>query len=418
MKQLAKMAGLNSVYVWTGIPINSANNMCFSIADIKVDDFRHVYLDHNATTYLREEIIKLLENFYEDKLAFGNPSSSTFLGKNAYELINTARYQIAECLDVKQEEIIFTGSGTEANNLAIKGIAFKNADKKGHIITSKIEHPSVLETVRWLEKFGFEATYLDVDSKGFVSPEDVKKNIKQDTILVAVMSANNEIGTLQPIKEIGEICSSHSIPFMTDAVQEFGHIKVKPKEVGISLMSISAHKIYGPKGAGALYVDEKVSLTPIIHGGKQEFGIRAGTENAGSIIAFGKAAKLIYKEMEEENNRLLKLQEYFLSKIREIVPDYSINGPLDKRLPNNLSINFPGIDSGILLLYLNKAGIYVSSGSACSSGSNEYSHVLSAIGLTREKYGTIRFSFGLKTTEDDLDYLFRYLKIILEKIKQ
>lgn len=409
--------GLNSIFVWTGIPIVSSNNMCIPVADIQIEDFRHVYFDHNATTYMREEIVKLLSKFNEDNLTYGNPSSSTSLGKTAFELINTARFQIAECLKVNQNEIVFTSCGTESNNLAIKGIAFKNLDKKGHIITSKIEHPSVLETIHWLESIGFEATYLDVDKEGFVSPDDLKKCVKQNTILVSIMTANNEIGTLQPVNEIGKVCNSFGVPFMTDAVQAFGRMKLRPKESGISLMSLSGHKIYGPKGIGALYIDKDLSLTPLLHGGKQEYELRGGTENTGSIVAFGKAAHLIHSEMDMENNRLMELREYFLNGLRKIIPDFSINGSLDKRLPNNLSINFPGIDAGALLLYLNQAGIYVSSGSACSSGSTEYSHVLTAIGVNREEYGTIRISFGIKTSKEDLDYFFKYLKIILEKLK-
>lgn len=410
--------GLNSVYTWIGIPIHSPNNSCIPIADFKVDDFRHVYLDHCATTYLRDEIKDLISRFNNDRLAFGNPSSSSLLGKNAYELISTARYQIADCLKVNYGEIIFTGSGTEANNLAIKGIAFKYLEKKGHIITNKIEHSSVLETLHWLQNIGFDVTYLDVDSDGFVSPENIKRHIKQNTILVAVMTANNEIGTIQPINEIGEICKTEKIPFFTDAVQAFGKIKLRPKESGISMMSLSAHKIYGPKGIGALYIDESLTLTPVLHGGKQEFGLRAGTENVSSIITFGKAAKLIHEEMEGENKRITNLNNYFLSGLQKLIPGFHLNGSKYNRLPQILSIGFPLVDSGALLLGLNKAGIYVSSGSACNSGSNEYSHVLSAIGLERSKYGTIRFSFGLKTTTEDLNYVLKYLSVVLDQLVQ
>lgn len=407
---------LNSIYTWVGIPIHSIDKLCKPVPTITVKNYREVYLDNSATTPPRKEVKRLLANYYKGTMGFGNASSSTYLGKKAYELVHKARAQIADCLKVKPKEIIFVGGGSEANNMAVKGISFQHLKDRGHIITSKIEHPSVLESARYLQQIGFDLTCLDVDREGYVSPQSVKDHLRKETILVAIMAANNEIGTINPIEEIGEICREADVPFMVDAIQAFGRIKLKPKEMGIDLLSISGHKIFGPKGVGVLFVDEKISLTPLIHGGKQEFELRAGTENVASIAAFGEAARLIYAEMEEENKRLLELRKYFLSRLKKIIPDYIVNGSLKNRLPQNLNIGFPNIDSGELLLALNQIGVFVSAGSACSAGSKEASHVLEAIDANTDHYGTIRFSFGLMTTKEDLEYLFEYLPSILEKL--
>jgi cysteine desulfurase len=274
----------------------------------------------------------------------------------------------------------------------------------------------VLRTLNFLQKIGFEVTYLDVDKEGCVLPELIQDNLRKDTILVSIMAANNEIGTLNPISDIGTICQAADIPFMVDAMQAFGKIPLAPKEMGISLLTMSGHKIYGPKGVGALFVNENISLVPLIHGGGQEFSLRAGTENVGSIVAFGQAAKLSHYEMEQENERLLGLREFFLTELRKIVPDFIINGSLEKRLANNLNLGFPNVDSGSLLLSLNQIGIYVSAGSACSAGSKDASHVIKALGIDTDYYGIIRFSFGLSTTRDDLEYLLTYLSAILERL--
>lgn len=409
--------GLNSVYTWVGIPITSTDNTCKPVATVEVEGFREVYLDYNATTPLRKEVIKCLRDFNEDRFSFGNPSSSTNLGKKAYDWNFQARCSIAECLKVKPEEVIFVSGGTEANNMAIKGIAFKNLKKKGHIITGKTEHPSVLGSTKYLQSIGFDVTFLDVNREGIVSPQSVKKHIKKNTILVSIMAANNEIGAVNPIKEIGEICCNAGVPLMVDAVQAFGKIEINPKEMGISLLSISGHKIYAPKGIGALYIDERVSLNPLIHGGKQEFRLRAGTENVGSIMAFGLAAQLIYNEKKKENKRLEKIKEFCLNGLKKIEPKLIVNGSIQHGLPNNLNIGFPDIDSGSLLLSLNKIGVYVSSGSACEAGYNEASHVIRAIGVDTEKYGIIRFGFGLSTTIGDIKYMLRYLPAILKQLQ-
>lgn len=408
--------GLNSVYTWVGIPIQSADNPCKPIATVTVEDFRHVYLDHNATTPLRPEIAETLFEQIENPLSFGNPSSSTKLGKKAYDKIKQARAEIAKCLKVKSEEIIFTGCGSEANNLALKGIAFQHLENKGHIITSTIEHPSVLQTLNFLEKLGFEVTYLDVDPEGRVSPQAVQTYLRQETILVSIMAANNEIGTLNPISEIGRVCREAGVPFMVDAIQAFGKIPLTPKEMNISLMTMSGHKIYAPKGVGAIYIEKGTSLIPLIHGGGQEFGLRSGTENVYSIMAFGEAARLAHQEMESENRRLLELRDFFLAELARIAPGFIVNGSLEDRLVNNLSIGFPGVDSGSLLLSLNQIGVYVSAGSACSAGSKDVSHVLRALGIDTDYYGVVRFSFGLQTTQEDLEYLLKYLTEILTQL--
>jgi cysteine desulfurase len=302
--------GLNSVFTWVGIPIHSADSLCKPIAHVRVENPREVYLDYNATTPVRKEVAKVIQKYYNGDFGYGNPSSSTFLGKRAFDEIMKARTRIARCLDVTPNEIIFTGNGSEANNMAIKGVAMKHilSKSKGHIITTQIEHPSVLEAVQFLGMFNFDVTFLDVDSNGLVTANQVQNALRSDTILVAVMAANNEIGILNPIAEIGELCRLAEVPFMVDGVQAFGKIKLNPKEMGISFLSISAHKIYGPKGIGALFVDDRFNLVPLIHGGEQEFHKRAGTENVGHIIAFGKAAELAQVEMPSEMDRIKALR--------------------------------------------------------------------------------------------------------------
>jgi cysteine desulfurase len=408
--------GLNSVYTWVGIPIQSTNDLCKPIANVYVDENRDVYFDHNATTYIRKEIVKILQNYYSDKTGYGNPSSSTFLGKKTFDAIWAARREFSECIQVKASEVIFTGGGSEANNMAVKGIGFKYIETKGHIITSQIEHPSIIEPIQFLGMFGFDITFLDPDQNGLITADSVKEALRSDTVLVAIMAVNNEIGTVNPIAEIGEICRLAEVPFMVDAIQAFGKIDLFPKKMGITLMSVSGHKIYGPKGVGALYVDETISLVPLIHGGFQEFSRRAGTENVGHIIAMGKAAKLAHLEMKTEMKRIQSIRDYFLDQLKKHCPDCILNGSLKQRLPTNLNIGFPDIDSGALLLSLNRIGIYVSAGSACSSGSKEASSVVKAIGVDADKYGIIRFSFGLRTTHEDVDYLFKYLPGIIDQI--
>jgi len=411
--------GLNSVYTWVGIPIQSVDQLCKPIAQVHVDNRREVYMDYNATTPIRKEILSVLTGYYQGSVGHGNPSSSTFLGKKAFEELMKARTSIARCLGVKPQEIVFTGNGSEANNMAIKGVAMRHIQSKsqGHIITTQIEHPSVLEAIQFLGMFNFSVTFLDVDRQGLITPAQVQNALRSDTILVSVMAVNNEIGTVNPIAEIGEICGLAEVPFMVDGIQAFGKMPLRPKEMGISFLSLSAHKIYGPKGVGALFVDEKYNLVPLIHGGEQEFHRRAGTENVGHIMAFGKAAELADREMTAEMDRIRRLRDYFITKLDEHVPGYIINGSMDKRLPTNLNVGFPHVDSGALLISLNQIGVYVSGGSACGAGSKEASPVIKAIGVDTEIYGTLRFSFGLYTTKEDIDYLFTYLPEIIEQLR-
>ena len=409
--------GLTSVYTWVDIPIQTGGVPCKPIATVHVEDYRDVYFDHNATSFVRDEVKRSLMDYYNSSYSFGNPSSSTNLGKKAYDIILKARIRISDCLKVNTENIIFTGSGSEANNTAIKGIAFQHLNKKGHIISSKVEHPSVLKTLQYLESIGFKVTYLGVEKDGRVTAQSVKDNLSRDTILVSIMAVNNEIGTINPISEIGAVCKAANVPFMVDGSQGFGKIKLRPGEMGISLMAMSGHKIYAPKGVGALYVSDGVSLAPLIHGGGQEYGLRAGTENVGGIMAFGLAAKLSHSEMEKENKRLMKLRNFFLEILCKIVPDIIVNGSLEHRIFNNLNIGFPKIDSGSLLLSLNRIGVYVSAGSACSAGSKEASYTIKALGVDTGRYGIIRFSFGLPNTIEDVEYLFKYLPSILEQLK-
>lgn len=410
--------GLQSVYTWVGIPIQSPIHLCKPTADIQVDDYREVYFDHGGTTYVRDEIRDFLIRYFNGEYGFGNPSSSTNLGKQAHELIHEARLAVSKHLWVGPSEIVFTSGGSEGNNIAIKGVAFSHLERKGHLIASAIEHSSVLEPLRWLTHLGFELTLVEPAPDGTVLPDTIRRALREDTILVCAMAANNEVGTLNPIEEIAAICADHGAPLMVDAVQAFGKIPLRPKEMGISLMSVSGHKIYAPKGIGALFVDESLRLTPLIHGGGQESGIRSGTENVPYIAAFGRAVQLIHKEMDREHQRLARLQRYFLDGLDEHVPDYIVNGSRENRLSNNLNIGFPDIDSGALQLSLNQIGVYVSSGSACSAGAKEASHVIAGLGVDTEKYGIIRFGFGLRNTEADVDYLFRYLPEILRRLRE
>ncbi len=410
--------GLDSVYTWVGIPIQTGRNICKPVASVHVEDHREVYFDHNATSFIREEVKKSMLNYYSGSSGFGNPSSSTNPGKISYDIIRNSRIQISDCLKVNPEEIVFTGSGSEANNAAIKGIAFKHLTEKGHIISSKTEHPSVLNALEYLENLGFTVTYLDVEKSGLVTARSIKDNLRKDTILVSIMAVNNEIGAINPINEIGEVCKTASIPFMVDGIQGIGKTKLLPRKMGISLMTMSGHKIYAPKGVGALYVSKETSVVPLIHGGSQEYGLRAGTENVGSILAFGQAALLACSEMNKENKRLLELRNYFLEKLRKIEPGIIVNGSLEHRTANNLNIGFPNIDSGSLLLSLNQIGVYVSSGSACSAGSTDASYTIKALGVDTDHYGIIRFSFGLPYTKEDIEYLFKYLPQILKQLKE
>lgn len=406
--------GLTSVYTWVGIPIQTTKKGCKPMALIEIENPREVYFDSNATTPVRSEVVNALTDFFRDSRSFGNPSSSYGLGGLAYDVIDRSRRRIAKCLRAEPAEIFFTGSGTEANNLAIKGITGKH--ESGHIISTNVEHPSVLNTLRLLESEGYDVTYLPVASDGTLSADAVAQAIRSDTILVSIMAANNEIGTIYPIAEIGAICKARKVPFHVDAIQAFGKVRIFPKEMGIDILTMSGHKIYAPKGVGALYLNPEMALDPLIHGGGQEHGLRSGTENVAGILAMGVAAKCLRTEMDERNTRYEYLRQRFLNKLNDMEPDAIINGTLESRLPNNLSVGFPGVDSGSMLLSLDQIGVYVSAGSACSAGDDEVSHVLEAIGADNDHYGTLRFSFCHDTTKEDIDYLFEHLPKILTQL--
>lgn len=323
------------------------------------------YFDHSATTAVREEVLKEMIPYFT--IQYGNASSIYGIGRASKKAIEIARERIAKAINSKVKEIYFTSCGSEADNLAIKGIAYANSKKGKHIITSKIEHPAILETCKSLEKQGYEVTYLNVDNAGFISLQELENSIKQDTILISIMFANNEIGTIQPIKEIGQIAKKHQILFHTDSVQAIGNVKIDVDEMNIDLLSMSAHKFYGPKGVGALYVREGVEFERIQDGGHQEKNKRAGTENVAGIVGMGKAIELAEKNIKEYNEKLTNLRDYYFSKIKQKIPKIQINGHKTKRLPGNANISFENVDGQQLLLKLDELGICASTGSACSS---------------------------------------------------
>lgn len=414
--------GLNSLYTWVGIPIQTTDETCKPPAVLEVPDFREVYLDHNATTYIRHEIAQLLHDYHEGRLGYANPSSGTIPGQKAFELLEQSREDLAEVLHCGSEDLTFLSCGTEGNNTVIKSLALaslleQEGRRKPHLVTSALEHSSVLEPHQWLETLGCRVTYVQPDSLGIIHPEKVEQALCPDTILVSIMAVNNEIGTINPLKEIGEVCRNQGKPLLVDAVQALGKIPLTPREWGVTFMTFSGHKIYGPKGVGALYKAPGFILPPLLQGGGQERGLRSGTENVGHILALAKAAQLAEMEREREQARILGLRNYFWEALKTIEPELRINGSLEHRLAGNLSVAFPGVDTGSMVLSLNNIGVYVSAGSACSSGKIKTSHVLKAIGADTENFGTIRFSLGLRTTKEGLDYVLKYLPEILRQIK-
>lgn len=360
-----------------------------------------IYLDYAATAPVLPEVLDAMLPFFVTQ--YGNPSGIHGPGRNARRAVEQARRQVAQVLGAESSEILFTSGGSESDNLAIKGTAFALRNKGNHLITSRIEHPAVLNTCRWLEKQGFDVTYLPVDTCGMVSPDAVREAIRPETILVSIMTANNEIGTLEPVGKIGEICRRERILFHTDAVQAVGMIPVRAQDLNADLISISAHKFHGPKGTGALYLRKGIRLDALIHGGSQERSLRAGTENVPGIVGMGKAITVAAEEMEAVTGRIRKLRDEFEKMITEQIPGTKVNGHPEKRLPNNCHFSFAGVDSEALLLRLDLAGISVSGGSACTAGSTEPSHVLQAIGLEKELLkGSIRITLGRETTRDEM----------------
>jgi len=377
---------------------------------------KRVYLDYAATTPVHPDVLKAMLPYLTD--AFGNPSSLYSYGREAKGAIEEARAKVADLIGVQDEEIVFTGSGTEADNFAIKGVAFANESKGNHIITSSIEHHAVTETCKFLERRGFSVTYLPVDEYGLVDPHNVKKAITGKTILISVIHANNEMGTIEPIAEIGKVAKEAGVYFHTDAVQTVGHIPVDANELGVDLLSISAHKLYGPKGVGALYIRKGTKLIPFMHGGEQERRRRASTENVPGIVGLGTAAELARQEMDEEVQRLTHLRNQLIKGLLERIDHIRLNGHPQKRLPNNINVSIDFVEGESMLLNLDLEGICASTGSACSSSSLEPSHVLLAMGLAHEQaHGSLRFTLGKWTTEEEIGQVLEVLPRIVAKLR-
>lgn len=377
---------------------------------------KKIYLDNAATTSLKSEVLEEMMPILKEN--YGNPSSIYSIGRNARKEVEKSRQTVAGILGANPSEIFFTSGGTESDNWAIRGVAFAQLRKgKNHIITSKIEHHAVLHTVKELEKEGFEATYLDVDENGFVNPEDVKAAITEKTALVTVMYANNEIGTIQKISEIGKVCHEKGVIFHTDAVQAVGHLEINVKEQNIDLLSLSGHKFHGPKGVGALYVKKGVRILNLMQGGAQESNKRPGTENVAGIVGLAKALEISMQNRNEKNKDLEKKRDFLINELLKIKRS-RLNGDRTQRLPGNVNISFEGIEGESLLLLLDAAGICASSGSACTSGSLDPSHVLLAIGLVHEvAHGSLRLSLDESTTMEELEYTVSEVKKVVERLR-
>ncbi len=374
---------------------------------------RCIYLDHGATTRVDERVLNKMLPYFS--INYGNPSSMYFLGRRNKRAIEEARNDVACNIGAKQKEIYFTSCGSESDNLALKGVAYANQYKGKHIITSKIEHPAILNTCNTLEKQGFEITYLNVDKNGLIKLEELNNSIRTDTILISVMFANNEIGTIEPIEQIANIAKMNNVYFHTDAVQAIGNVRIDVQKMGIDLLSMSAHKFYGPKGVGALYVKDGVNFERIQDGGHQEKGKRSGTENVAGIVGLAEAIKYAYREFEFHNKNIIGLRNYFINRLMKMNSDIKINGDLEKRLPGNINVSFPNVDGGELLLKLDEYGICASAGSACSTGESKPSYVLTSIGLTKEEtQGTLRFTLGKENTKNEIDFVMKILENTLK----
>ena len=374
------------------------------------------YFDNSATTRVKEEVLQEMFPYFCEE--YGNPSSMYSVGREAKRALEKARVRVAKLINCKPKEIYFTGCGSESDNTAIKGIAYRNRKKGNHIITSKIEHPAVLHTCQSLEKHGFEVTYLNVDKDGFINLSELENSIKPNTILISIMFANNEIGTIEPIREISKIAKKHNIIFHTDAVQACGNVDIDVRKLGIDMISLSGHKLYAPKGVGALYVKEGIEFEKFMDGGHQEKDKRGGTENVAEIVGLGKAAELAKNNIERHKEHLRTLRDYYIKSIEERIPNAKLNGPREKRLPGNANFSFPGINGEELLIHLDERGICASSGSACTTGSMDPSHVLVAIGLDKNmSKGALRTSFGEENTLEDVDFLVDSLVEIINKMK-
>lgn len=377
---------------------------------------RFVYMDHAATTYTKPEVLESMMPYFTEQ--FGNASSIYTFGRRSKAAIEEAREKVAKALNALPDEIYFTGGGSEADNWAIKGVALANRNKGNHIITTKIEHHAVLHACEYLEKKGFEVTYLDVDEYGMINLDELKNAITDKTILITIMFANNEIGTIQPIAEIGKIAKEKGVYFHTDAVQAVGNVEIDVKEMNIDMLSLAGHKFYGPKGVGALYIRKGVRIDNLIHGGGQERKRRAGTENLPGIVGLAKAIEIATSNIEEHNKRIMAMRDRLLKGIMEKIPYTKLNGHPEKRLPGNINVSFEFIEGESLLLLLDHYGICASTGSACSSGSLDPSHVLMAIGLPHEiAHGSLRLSLGDLNKEEDVDYVLEVLPNIVQRLR-
>ncbi|MBI3991334.1 MAG: cysteine desulfurase NifS [Candidatus Omnitrophica bacterium] len=378
---------------------------------------KRVYLDYAATTPCDPQVLKEMEPYFFEK--FGNPSSIHSFGQEAKAGMEEARESLASFLGAKPDEIIFTSGGTESNNFAVQGVAYAQGNKGNHVITTGIEHHAIIEPCKFLEKRGFKVTYVGVDKYGLVSPEDIKKAITDKTILISVMHANNEIGTIQPIVEIGKIAREKGIYFHTDAVQAVGHIPTNVNDLNVDLLSLSAHKFYGPKGVGALYVRKGTRIERFLHGGDQEKGRRASTQNTPGIVGLGKAIELCKDKMDEEAKFQMSLRDRLIKEIKNKIPDVYLNGHQTQRLPNNVNFSIKYIEGESILLNLDMLGIAASTGSACTSTSLEPSHVLLAIGLPHEiAHGSLRLTMGRWTKEEDINYLLEHLPLVVDKLRR
>lgn len=378
---------------------------------------RKVYLDNSATTKVDKRVLEAMYPFFSEK--YGNPNSLHEWGREAREAVNKARSQVAELIGAQPKDIIFTGGGSEADNLAIKGATWARKEKGGHIITSAIEHHALHDSVRWLGKMGYDYTFLPVDKYGMVNPKDLEAAIRPDTFLTSIMFANNEIGTVEPIAELGEVCRKHGVLFHTDGVQATGHIKIDVAKLPVDLMTMAAHKMYGPKGVGALYVRKGLKLTPVIHGGGQEFGLRSGTENTAGLVGFGMAAELAADRLvngEIDNER--RLRDKLIDGLLERIPESILTGHRTERLPYHASLCIKYIEGEGMLLLMDAMGIGVSSGSACTSGSLEPSYVLLATGLDHATaHGSVRMTLSKDLTDEDIDYVIEQFPPIVERLR-
>jgi cysteine desulfurase len=376
-----------------------------------------IYLDYAATTPADPRVVEAMQPYYSEK--YGNPSSIHSFGQETRAAVEKARERVAKLIGAEPEEIVFTSGGTEADNFALEGVAFANEKKGNHIVASAIEHHAVTECCEFLKKRGFQITYLPVDKHGLVDPQEVEKAITEKTILVSVMHANNEIGTIEPVAEIAKAVKEKGVYFHTDAVQTAGHIPVNVNELGADLLSMSAHKLYGPKGVGALYIRKGTRIARFLHGGGQENNRRASTENVPGIVGFGMAAELALRDVKDgESKKLLPLRDKLIKGILDRVPDSQLNGHPTLRLPNNVNVSIKFVEGESMLLNLDLQGIAASTGSACSSGSLEPSHVLLAIGLSHEQaHGSLRFTLGKYTTEEEIDTVLKVLPEVVNKLR-